>query len=38
MLFVAAKAMQALLFGTFGFFGLHTMLWLGRALRERHND
>jgi nitrate/TMAO reductase-like tetraheme cytochrome c subunit len=37
-LFYAAKAMQWLLFGTFGFFGLHTMLWLGRALRERGND
>jgi hypothetical protein len=35
VLFYAAKAMQGLLFGTFGFFGLHTMLWLGRALKER---
>ena len=34
-LYLAAKAMQGLLFGTFGFFGLHTMLWLGRALKER---
>ena len=37
-LFYAAKGMQGLLFGTFGFFGLHTMLWLGRALRERRHD
>ena len=37
-LFYAAKAMQALLFGTFAFFGLHTVLWLGRALKERRND
>jgi len=35
LLFYAARGMQALLFGTFGFFGLHTMLWLGRALKER---
>jgi nitrate/TMAO reductase-like tetraheme cytochrome c subunit len=35
LLFYAARSMQALLFGTFGFFGLHTMLWLGRALKER---
>ena len=27
-LFYASKMMQALLFGTFGFFGLHTLLWL----------
>jgi nitrate/TMAO reductase-like tetraheme cytochrome c subunit len=38
LLYVAAKGMQALLFGTFGFFGLHTMLWLGRALKERRHD
>jgi nitrate/TMAO reductase-like tetraheme cytochrome c subunit len=38
VLFYAAKGMQALLFGTFGFFGLHTMLWLGRGLRERRDD
>lgn len=35
LLFYAARGMQGLLFGTFGFFGLHTMLWLGRALKER---
>jgi nitrate/TMAO reductase-like tetraheme cytochrome c subunit len=38
VLYIAAKAMQALLFGTFGFFGLHTMLWLGRALKERGHE
>jgi nitrate/TMAO reductase-like tetraheme cytochrome c subunit len=38
VLFYAAKAMQLLLFGTFGFFGLHTMLWLGRALKERGHE
>jgi len=34
-LFYAAKFMQALLFGTFAFFGLHTLLWLLRSLREQ---
>jgi hypothetical protein len=34
-LFFAAKGMQALLFATFGFFGLHTLLWLLRALKDR---
>ncbi len=29
--------MTILLLGTFGFFGLHTILWLPRALRERLN-
>ena len=37
-LFYASKMMQALLFGTFGFFGLHTLLWLVRALREGNPD
>ncbi|MBI4495733.1 MAG: hypothetical protein HY697_02250 [Deltaproteobacteria bacterium] len=27
--------MSAILLGTFGFFGLHTILWLPRSLRER---
>jgi hypothetical protein len=35
VLFFASKGMQALLFGTFGFFGLHTALWLLRALKDR---
>jgi hypothetical protein len=34
-LFFAAKGMQVLLFATFGFFGLHTLLWLLRALKDR---
>ena len=34
-LWAAAKMMQALLFGTFGFFGIHTGLWLARGLKER---
>jgi nitrate/TMAO reductase-like tetraheme cytochrome c subunit len=34
MLYLAAKAMKILLFSTFGFFGLHTALWLVRGLRE----
>lgn len=34
-LFYAAKMMQALLFTTFGFFGLHTALWLFRTLKDR---
>jgi hypothetical protein len=38
VLFFASKGMQALLFGTFGFFGLHTMLWLGRSLKERRDE
>ena len=33
-LFFAAKGMEALLFVTFGFFGLHTLLWLLRALKD----
>ena len=28
-----SKMMQALLFFTFGFFGLHTLLWLVRSLK-----
>jgi hypothetical protein len=27
--------MTALLVGTFGFFGVHTLLWLPRSLMER---
>ena len=34
-LFYAAKFMQVLLFVTFGFFGLHSVLWLGRDLATR---
>ena len=34
-LYFAARGMQILLFVTFGFFGLHTALWLARGLRER---
>ncbi len=33
-LYFAAKSMKFLLFGTFGFFGLHTVLWLLRGLQE----
>jgi nitrate/TMAO reductase-like tetraheme cytochrome c subunit len=32
-LYYAAKMMQALLFTTFGFFGVHTALWLVRGLK-----
>ena len=32
-LYLTAKFMQALLFGTFGFFGLHTILWAVRTSR-----
>ncbi len=34
-LFYASKGMQALLLTTFGFFGVHTGLWLVHGLRER---
>ncbi|MGE5242698.1 MAG: hypothetical protein ACM3SQ_00535 [Betaproteobacteria bacterium] len=34
-LFYAAKFMEGLLLAVFGFFGLHTALWLPRGLRER---
>lgn len=34
-LYFAARGMQALLFVTFAFFGVHTLLWLLRALRDR---
>ena len=33
-LYFAAKAMQFLLFTVFGFFGLHTALWLARGFKE----
>jgi nitrate/TMAO reductase-like tetraheme cytochrome c subunit len=33
-LFFATRFMKALLIGTFAFFGLHTLLWLIRGLRE----
>lgn len=35
VLFYASKMMQALLFTVFGFFGVHTGLWLLRGLKER---
>lgn len=35
VLYAAAKMMQALLFTTFAFFGVHTALWLARGLKER---
>lgn len=31
-------AMTALLLGTFGFFGVHSLMWLGRILVERARD
>jgi cytochrome b subunit of formate dehydrogenase len=37
-LFYAFVAMTALLLGTFGFFGVHTLLWFGRGLREYFRD
>jgi nitrate/TMAO reductase-like tetraheme cytochrome c subunit len=33
-LYAAATMMQALLFCTFGFFGVHTLLWLVRSLKD----
>ncbi|MHB8835733.1 MAG: cytochrome c3 family protein [Candidatus Methylomirabilia bacterium] len=36
ILFYTFYLMTALLFGTFGFFGLHTLLWLIRSLKEKH--
>ncbi len=40
-LFFTAKAMSGLLIGVFGFFGLHTLAWMPRALlarRRRHPE
>ena len=34
-LYFAARGMQLLLFVTFGFFGVHTALWLARGLKDR---
>ena len=34
-LFYASRMMQALLFSVFGFFGVHTGLWLMRTLKDR---
>jgi hypothetical protein len=31
-------AMTGLLIGVFGFFGLHTLLWLPRGLKERRRS
>jgi len=39
ILYITFWAMTALLLGTFGFFGLHTLLWLPRSftyMREKH--
>jgi len=36
ILFYTFYTMTALLIGTFGFFGLHTLLWLIRSLKEKH--
>lgn len=38
-LYYASRFMHWLLVGTFGFFGLHAMLWLPRSAmeRRRHN-
>jgi hypothetical protein len=33
--YYAALSMDALLIGVFGFFGIHTLLWFVRSLRER---
>ena len=32
---LAAKFMELLLFGVFGFFGVHTVFWFYRELREK---
>jgi len=36
ILFYTFYAMTGLLIGTFAFFGLHTLLWLIRSLKEKH--
>lgn len=36
VLFYTFYAMTGLLIGTFAFFGLHTLLWLIRSLKEKH--
>lgn len=33
-----SRAMQGLLWGVFGFFGLHSLLWLRRSMSERKNN
>jgi nitrate/TMAO reductase-like tetraheme cytochrome c subunit len=35
VLYFASRFMHVLLIGTFGFFGLHTSMWLTRGMRER---
>jgi hypothetical protein len=35
-LYYSARFMQLLLFGVFGFFGLHTGLWFARSVKEMH--
>lgn len=34
-LYYTGRFMDGLLLGVFGFFGIHTVLWLGRGLKER---
>ncbi|HEY3382009.1 MAG TPA: cytochrome c3 family protein [Vicinamibacterales bacterium] len=36
LLFWAARFMEALLIGVFGFFGIHTALWASRSVRSHH--
>jgi hypothetical protein len=38
MLYYTARFMTWLLIGVFGFFGLHTLLWLPRGFRERRKS
>ena len=38
VLYYSARLMKWLLIGVFGFFGLHTLLWLPRGLRERRKS
>ena len=38
VLYYSARLMKWLLIGVFGFFGLHTLLWLPRGLKERRSS
>lgn len=38
VLYYSARLMKWLLIGVFGFFGLHTLLWLPRGLKERRRS
>ena len=38
VLYYVYVAMTGLLLGTFGFFGIHTLIWFGRTLREYWRD